>query len=404
MKLSHSTLLAVLATSAVVQAAPAPIRTQESTQLLKRADLERALAAYEELQVLKAKRADLAAELAEREYQVVTDVLTAIKNTELTPVVLRFFVSNDTLKNLTITGLEYVIKSGLISLQSLLDLTVKSGLVVSVLNDTLYECLLYVAIINMVKTKAASILAGLFSKRDGTPRKPYTLEEGMEMLRRDGLMPPSILEPVVAEKRAVDDIVVNLLESLASSGLASQVVETVLTDPEFISFGAQLVKELNSQGLINISSLIRAVLSSGLLSQLVGELMNFDTIKNIAATAIDAFDGTCSSSTLGNLTAVATSSSSSSTSSSSSGTGLSGLVSGLLGGSSLLGGINGLLGNLYGGGSSSSSSSSGTASSYSAGMNTRSTWAATAAAGTSTTAATDPCATSLYKRERLRMY
>lgn len=399
-------MLAVLATSAVVQAAPAPIRAQESTQLLKREDLERALATYEELQVLKVKRADLAAELAEREYQVVTDVLTAIKNTELTPVVLRFFVTNDTLKNLTISGLELVIKSGLISLQSLLDLTVKSGLVVSVLNDTLFNCLLYVAIIDLVKTKAASLLAGLFSKRDGTARRPYTLDEGMEMLRRDGLMPPSVLDPVDAEKRAldadkrdIDEIVVNMLESLASSGLASQVVETILTDLDFISFGAQVVKELNSQGLISISKLISAVLASGLLTQLVDQFLNFDTIKNIAATAVDAFDGTCSAS-LGNLTVVSTTSSGNLTmlTGSSSGSGLSGLLSGLLGGGSLLSGAAGLLGNLLDGSGSSSSS-------YTATMTA--TTAANTVAGVSATGAataTNPCATSMYKRERLRMY
>ncbi|SGZ49290.1 CIC11C00000003066 [Sungouiella intermedia] len=393
MKLSHSTMLAVLATSAVVQAAPAPIKAQDSTQIMKRDDLERALAAYEELQALKVKRADLAAELAEREYQVVTDVLTAIKNTELTPVVLKFFVSNETLKNLTITGLEYVIKSGLISLQSLLQLSVESGLVVSVVNDLLFNCQLYVSIFNTIKSLALSLLTGLF-KKDGTEKRAYTLEEGIEMLRRDGLMPPDLLEQA-GEKRDVDDIIVNLLESLASSGLATQVVETILTDPAFISFGAQVVKQLNSEGLINLSALLSATQSSGLLSQLVKEFLSFDTIKEIAATAVDAFDGKCSSTvSLGNLTIPSTSGSSSS-STSSSGSGLGGLVTGLLGGGSLLSGVTGLLGSLLGGGSGSSST----------------TTATTAVVGTTATAtvagvstSTDPCATSLFKRERLRMY
>lgn len=381
-----------MATSAVVQAAPAPIKDRQLTQLTKRDDLERALAQYEELQALKIKRSDLDAELTEREYQIVTQVLTAIKDTELAPVVLKFFVSNTTLKNLTITGLEYVIKSGLISLHQLLDLAVQSGLVVSVVNDVLSNCEVYVSIIDIAKSLVKNLLGGLL-KRDG-PKRPYTLDEGMEMLRRDGLMTPGMLEQtsdVDAEKRDVDEIVVNLLESLASSGLASQVVETVLTDTSFLSFGAELIKELNSQGLIKISTLVSAVSQSGLLPQLIKEFLNFDTIKEIAATAIDAFDGTCSgSSTSSNLTVSTTSSTAASTSSSSS----SGLLSSLLGGSGLVSGALGLVGSLFGGSGSSSS-------------NTAKTTTATTAAAYSTVAAvstTNPCATGLYKRERLRLY
>lgn len=392
MKLSHSTLLAVLASSVAVQAAPAPIVEKLQTQLAKRDDLERALAQYEELQALKVKRTDLANELAEREYEIVTQVLTAIKDTDLAPVVLKFFVSNDTLKNLTITGLEYVIKSGLISLQQLLDLAVQSGLVVSVVNDVLTNCTVYVSIIDLVESLVKNVVLGLLSKREG-PKRPYTLEEGMELLRRDGLMQAGMLEGLDAEKRDVDDIIVNLLESLAESGLATQVVETVLTDLSFLLFGAELIKELNSEGLINISSLISAVTLSGLLSQLVKEFLNFDTIKEIALTAIDAFDGNCSGTTLLNLTLTSTTSTSTSSSTSSSGS----LISSLLGGSSLLSGALGLVGSLFGG-SSGSSSSSGTE------TTTATTVAALSTVQTMSTSAADPCATAVIKRERLRMY
>lgn len=393
MKLSHSALITVLATSAAVQAAPAAIKeSQQSTQVVKREELELALAEFEALQALKVKRADLANELSEREYQIVTQVLTAIKDTELAPVVLKFFVSNETLKNLTITTLEYVIKSGLISLEALLDLAVQSGLVVSVLNDVLGNCQVYVSIIDLAKSIIGNLLGGLLSKRDGINR-PYTLDEGMSMLRRDGLIRPSIFDQTSpAEKRDVDDIVVNLLESLASSGLATQVVETVLTDTSFISFGAQLVKELNSQGLISITKLVSAVSLSGLLPQLVKEFLNFSTLKEIAGTAIDALDGTCSSTSSGNLTLASTSSSSSSSSS-----------GGLL---SLLGGATGLLGSLLGGSSSSSSSSSSGSLLSSLFGSSGATTTATTKASTATVAAVsvDPCATAVIKRERLRMY
>lgn len=392
MRLSHSTLLAVLATTAAVQAAPATIKDNDWTQITKREDLEHALAQYEALQDLKVKRADLANQLAEREYQIVTDVLTAIKDTELAPLVLNYFVTNDTLKKLAITSLEYVIKSGLISLQSLLDLAVQSGLVVSVLNDVLTNCNVYVSIIDLAKSILGSLLSGLLSKRDG-PKRPYTLEEGMSMLRRDGLMQPSIFEqisPADVEKRDVEAVVINLLESLAASGLATQVIETVLTDSSFLSFGAELVKELNSQGLISITKLVSAISESGLLPQLVKEFLNFSTIKEIAATAIDAFDGSCSSvsTSLGNLTVLNSSSSSSSK---------GGLISSLFGGTGLLTGVTSWLGSLLGGGSGSSSTSS-------SGNTVVATTTATSRRTSTATSVVDPCATRVAKRERLRMY
>lgn len=398
MKFSNSAVVAVLASSVAVQAAPAPIvERQTDTQIIaKRDDLQRALEQYAELQALKVKRADLAAELAEREYQIVTDVLTAIKDTELVPVVLKFFVSNETLRNLTISGLEFVIRSGLISLQSLLDLAVQSGLVVSVVNDVITNCSVYVSIFDLITSIVGNILQGLFNKRE--EKRPYTLDEGIAMLRRDGLMPaPMVME--TSEKRDVNDVVVELLESLASSGLALQVVETVLTDPEFISFGAQLVLQLNQDGLIDISAILSAVAQSGLLPQLINEFLNFDTIKDIGATAIDALDGTClgttTSSLSGNLTAGMTSTGS--TAPADSGDSGDSLFN------SLLGGITGLVGSFLGSGLGLGSDS-GLANTVAAEPTLTTTVTTKSLLATVVNVAVDPCATAVVKRERLRMY
>lgn len=382
MKFFHTALFALFTATVVVEAAPAPVTEPfVSTALTKREDLERALVQLEELQVMRMKRDDLAAELTEREYAIVTEVLTAIKDTELAPIVLKFFVSNETLKNVAIDGILLVIKSGLISLESLLLLLVQSGLVTSVLNDVLGDCEVYASIINIAK----SLIGSLFSKRD----VPYTYEEGFELLKREGLIKPTEFDNFNADdlaKRDVTDIVVNLLESLALSGLATQVVETVLTDTTFLSFGAELIKELYTQGLLSLSSLVSAVTESGLLSQLLKEFLNFSTISTIFSTALSAFEGDCSATSTGS-SSLSSSLAAAVSSSSSSGSSITGLLGSLLGGSSILSTAGSLLSSFLGSGSSSSSSTS-------------SATTATVAAASYTVA----CSTALAKRERLRMY
>lgn len=384
MKFFKSVVVTLMATFAVVQAAPAriPIEAQvatmpETSVLIKKENLANALYELQQLQEMKVKRNDLSTELSEREYAIVTQVLTLVKDTDLAPTVLKFFVENDTLKNLATNGLELVIRSKLISLDQLFNLLVKSGLVTTVLEDVLSDCDVYVGIIDIAK----SLLGSLLKREDVTRTTPYSYEEGMELLRRDGLIEPTVFDTYDHEKRdlVLDDIIVNLLDSLGKSGLASQVVETILTDPDFLTFGAQLLITLYKDGLLNIPGIILAAVSSGLLSQLIQKFLNIGTISTIVRTAIDALDGKCSGSSsptpstgggnstipglIGLLTSGLTGGSSAS-SGSSSGSSSSGLISGLLG-SVGLGSLGNLLGLL---GLSSSASSSAGASSSSSGL------------------------------------
>ncbi|KAF7999455.1 hypothetical protein HF325_006131 [Metschnikowia pulcherrima] len=229
---------------------------------------------------MKSKRDLLNTELSAREYAIVTDVLTAIKDTDLAPVVLKFFVKNATLSNVAIDGVVFVVKSGIISAKSLLSLLVQSGLITSVLNDVLGNCEVYASIISIGET----LLKGLFTREDlSEKRSALTHDQGLELLRRDGLMAPSDLGHTdTLEARDLDDVVLNLLESLAASGLGSQVVETVLTDTQFLAFGAKLIQTLYADGLLKLDTLVSAVTESGLLPALLKELLNISTLETIA--------------------------------------------------------------------------------------------------------------------------
>lgn len=437
MRLSNAALLTLLSGLLLSEAAPAST-SEKSTGLTvsKRETLTQAMTEFEALKLTRAKRSELDTELAAREYAIVTQVLTAIKDTELTPRILKFFVSNEVLKSAAITGVEYVIKSGLLSLKGLLQLLVQSGLITDVLNDVLGNCAVYSSIlgiakdllVNLLKREDLALDAGVdfdgdlgVLKRDVEllalveRQVPYSHDEAYSLLRRDGLVDGDellgLLDAVKRgdlEARDVDDIVVNVLESLADSGLALQVVETVLTDGDFVTFAAALVKKLYEDGLILVSALVSAVTQSGLLPALLKELVNFSTLSKIATTALAAFDGECLS--------AGTNSTSDSTSDSTTT------------GGSLLGG---LLSSLTDGSSSDSDTSSGSTqdtSSDSSGDTSTSTGATSTSSGagllglassllggggllsglfdgdsTSTTAAA--CLTSaLLRRDRVRLY
>ncbi|WPK22993.1 hypothetical protein PUMCH_000216 [Australozyma saopauloensis] len=399
MKFSN-TALAVLATSAVVAEA-APTQMTESTasdslSLIKRQELENALSDLNELKMMREKRELLESELSAREYTIVTNVLDAIKDTNLAPVVLKYFTSNVVLQAAAVQGILFVIKSNLISAATLLKYLTQSGLITSVINDIIADCGFFAQVLGLLKSELGNIF-----KRD----EPYTHEEGLELLRRDGLIEETEFDNLeMLDKRAVDDVINNVLDSLAKSGLATQVVEAALVDPKFYRFSALLIGVLYAQGLLKLQPLVQAVSQSGLVPALLSDLLNVLTLKTIASTAVNAFLGKCGStvsspgSTRKNGTAIATSSSATSGSK-----GLGSLLGALLGGGSLLGGLGSLFGSLSGRPSSSATAPKASVTYIATPVATK---AISAATTTIATPIANPCTTAarLFKRERLNMY
>lgn len=301
MKLSQSALIATL-TASVVHAAPAPVEGSSDVSLLesslaKRQDLENALLQLQELESMRVKRSELDQQLSEREYEIVTKVLSAINDTNLAPTVLKFFVNQPTLREVAIKGIVWVLENALINLTTLLKALVDSGLLSRVLTDALSDCEVYVSVINIATDIIKSLLGNLFNKRaEILASDVMTHEETVELLKKDGLMKPSMLE---SEKRDIDvsNIVNNLLESLGNSGLASSVVIAVLTDPDFIDFGADLIKAvMDSDGAgdgLSISDLVSAVTQSGLLPELLSLLTQSGTLSTIGRNVLKAVTGQC---------------------------------------------------------------------------------------------------------------
>lgn len=394
-----STTLSLIALSAVaVEAAPTKLDSSDYTTdaIVKREELERALVDLQDLKMMRAKREMLESDLSAREYTIVTSVLEAIKDTKLAPVVLKYFTKNVVLQAAAVQGVLLVVRSHLISASTLLKYLVQSGLITSVINDIIADCSFFAQVLSLVKSELGNII-----KRD----TPYSHEEGLELLRRDGLIESTPFDDLnELEKRDVDDVILNVLESLAQSGLGTQVVEAALTDPQFYTFGALLIGVLYADGLLKLPALLSAVSQSGLVPALFTDLANIKTLRTIAGTAVSAFEGKCSLSTtptkITGKNATVVSGTTTSTTTKSGGS----LIGSLLGGSSLLAGLSGLFGKLYG--KPSTSSGSYTTKPSVTYLATPTIAKSVSMTTTIATPPANPCTTAarLFKRERLNMY
>ncbi|PVH16667.1 uncharacterized protein CXQ87_004963 [Candidozyma duobushaemuli] len=301
MKFSQSALIATLAATAV-HAAPAQVDNASSdvalsdSVLAKRQDLEGTLSQLKELDEMRVKRSNMDEQLTAREYEIVTKVLSAIDDTDLAPTVLKFFVTQENLRKIAINAIVWVLENSSINLTTLLKALVDSGLLSRVLTDVLSDCEVYVSVIGIATDVIRSLLGNLFDKREQLLEGGVmTHEETVELLKKDGLMKPSMLD---MEKRDIDvsNIVDNLLESLANSGLASSVVIAVLTDRAFIDFGADLIRAImESDGETNLSigDLVSAITNSGLIPELLDLLLDSDTLSTIGRNVLKAVTGQC---------------------------------------------------------------------------------------------------------------
>ncbi|KAI5953415.1 hypothetical protein KGF54_002787 [Candida jiufengensis] len=301
MKLSATTLALIATASASI------IEQQQETNnvVVARSDVEKILdtlpkfqkrdgepdlqALVDHINNYKLKRDAIDIEIIKRDYAIVTDVLTAINQTQLAPKILDYFVSSPTFKPIIIDVLITVMKSGIISLQALLDALVSSNLAVNLINDLISDCDLYVELFNIAKEVIADLANTVKN----------LISEGVSSLITRDENDDSLSSYIINEKRDFDlgGVVDNLLDSLYKSGLATSVVKDVLTNSNYLSFAVDLIKAMLANNLIDIRSIITALTQSGLISQLFKELLNFNTLGTVAETAFAAFAGQCSGGT-----------------------------------------------------------------------------------------------------------
>ncbi|KAI5960378.1 uncharacterized protein KGF55_004670 [Candida pseudojiufengensis] len=304
MKISTSTGLAIIATASATLIEQ---QHQESSNIVARQEGVSAIintlpkfqkrdgepdlqALVDHINNYKTKRDAIDLEIIKRDYEIVTDVLTAINQTQLAPKILDYFVSSPTFKPIIINVLISVMQSGIISLQAVLDALVSSNLAVNLINDLISDCDLYVELFNIAKEVISDLANNV---KD-------LIDQGVSSLITRDEFDDSLQSYIINEKRLdinFDTVVDNLLDSLYKSGLATSVVKDVLTNSNYLSFAVDLIKAMLANNLIDIRSIITALTQSGLISQLFRELLNFNTLSTVAETAFAAFAGQCSGGT-----------------------------------------------------------------------------------------------------------
>ncbi|KAG7661756.1 uncharacterized protein J8A68_004704 [[Candida] subhashii] len=238
------------------------------------------------------------AELAKRENAIVTEVLTAVNNTQLAPGVLLYFIKDPTLSKIAINVIVYSIKNDLINFNTLLKALNDSGLAVDVIQSVISNCQFYREIYKLVLEELAnlpSIIAGMLHLS--------STKVSTAMAKREIMVPSA---PVPIYTRDTQDLVTSLMESLKNSGLANQVVNALIVEDQFYTFGADLIQQLIQEDALDYKVLLQALLQSGLIESIFKEFLKIDTLKTIMVNALAAAFNKCQSTP--NTSAVSTTS------------------------------------------------------------------------------------------------
>lgn len=295
MKFSNTYLTAILAASIVTEAAPAKVESSNTNELqvAKRITLDELIAKLDALAASKSKRDEASTDLEKKEYEIVTEVLSYLNDTNLAPKVIKYLATNKTLEPITISTIVAVIKSGLLNLNTLLDALVQSGLVNKVIEDVISDCSLYAKLFSLAKTIIGDLADKVEEKLSSKSKREVDLDSAHAQLVAKRKL--DLIEDLDIEKRDSEEVLVNLLESLGNSGLASSVVKSILTDSSYIPFAIDLVGAVLASGSLNISKLISAVKSSGLIGSLFRQIFSLNTLQTVATNAFAAFEGDCGS-------------------------------------------------------------------------------------------------------------
>lgn len=288
MKISSVSATLILALATNVYAAPANVVTQTSLSKREVDQINALIATLNNYSVKRALMTD-PVELHAREYAIVTQILAAINSTNLAPQIIQGLVDNTSLQPYVTDAVIAIIKSGLISLDTLFTALNDSGLATKVIQDLISDCTLYRDIYKLALQEISDLTKKIEQKLAGnnvSVKRLLEEEDDSEWI------------PSPSKRYDANGVVNNLLESLANSGLASSVVRALIVDPQFLSYGASLLKQLFNQNLINWSNLIAALKDSGLVTSLIKKFFNLSTLKTVIFNALAAAFDNCGGSTI----------------------------------------------------------------------------------------------------------
>lgn len=305
MKLSATTAALILASGVAIEAAPANVGSELSVR-----DTSLIQGSVDNINDYLKSRDDMSmVELTKRESQIVTDILRAIKDTDLAPQIIQYLVTDDTLGPIVSDAIVSLIKSGLVNIDTLLKALDESGLAVQVIQDLINDCSFYADIYSLALGYIGDLAEKIGDKITGSSKREYEMVSVENPLAKRDDDEPS-------------DLVVSLMESLKNSGLATQVVRELIVDPDFLKWGADLIKKLFDEDAITIGELLDALIDSGLIPSLIEAFLNLKTFDTVITNALAAAFGKCDGSSVTSEITLASSVTTSPTPSASGGTGV----------------------------------------------------------------------------------
>lgn len=266
-------LTAAVSTVAATSLAPSPLE-------LTPREYEIANNAIYNLQHYNSKRSLLTeAELSKRESDIVTQILTIVKDTNLAPGVIHYLISDFILARVTKQVVITAIQNGWINLGTLMKSLNDSGLAISVIEDLINDCAFYTQMFKLIGNLILGLPTAVSAEAGVSPQVVSAA-----VSKRDEV-------PLYA--RDAQDVLTSLMESLKDSGLANQVVEALVVDDDFYTWGGELISRLFSSGAITLGELIDALVDSGLIPSLIKAFLNIDTLKSVIVNALAAAFGNC---------------------------------------------------------------------------------------------------------------
>lgn len=288
MKVSTTTTAIILAaTLGCVSAAPSGT-SANSLSIRETNDFNALIGTIDQFAV---KRSELSTvDLKAREVQIVTDALSLLNDSQLAPKVVDYIINDPELSQSAADLIVNLIKADIISSKTLLVSLNDSGLAVSVIRDLINDCNFYGQIYRIVGQVVGNLANRIWSLIFGNNRREYNSDLVS-------------LEPMLSiEKRYTEEdataVVTSIMESLKNSGLANSVIQSLVSNDNFYTFGADLIVRLIKEGVLDYGSILSSLIQSNLIPTLFREFANIPTLLSVIENAFASAFGKCDGSTV----------------------------------------------------------------------------------------------------------
>lgn len=267
MKLSHTTLFAILLTSSFVSAAPAAVISNDaSSSMIKRSDVNDVLSITQELKSLNRKRSFVEDEyelslLSKRSDSLVTDLVSALASSGIASDVWDTLSNDSDLKTEVGTIVKSALKAAVVQGPALIKAVWNSGLIQTVFKDIINDSDLRSVLLRVAKSVFSSA-ANLVKSYLNTKNSSSTTTTAVSSTTTTAAAKRSVDEYL--NKRDLASVVSSIVSEIKSSGIITTLVNKVLADPQQ---SISLLTSVLKKGVVIVEDVLKYAKSSGLLEE-----------------------------------------------------------------------------------------------------------------------------------------